>query len=109
MFLREHRLYHVDFLIRRYGFAEEDILFDDQGNLSLSADPKEVWATRHPEFFPVRINSAPREALLRVPGLGPVTVKRILARRKQGRLRDPQDVKVKGKRRDKILAYASFE
>jgi predicted DNA-binding helix-hairpin-helix protein len=77
-FMREHRLYQVDFLIRRYGFISEDILLDKTGNLRLDKDPKEVWAESHPEFYPVRINTSDKEALLRVPGLGPETAKRIL-------------------------------
>ena len=81
---REHRLYQTDFLIRKYGFAAEEIGFDDSGNLPLDADPKEIWARRHPERFPVALNQADRAELLRVPGLGPVAVKRILAARKGG-------------------------
>ena len=81
---REHRLYQTDFLIRKYGFAAEEIGFDDRGNLPLDVDPKEAWARRHPERFPVALNRASRAELLRVPGLGPVAVKRILAARKNG-------------------------
>lgn len=84
-FVREHRLYQIDFLFRRYGFEEKDIIFDQNGNLSLSADPKELWARHHPEFFPVNINSASKFELLRVPGLGPTSVDRILKARKDGR------------------------
>jgi predicted DNA-binding helix-hairpin-helix protein len=81
---REHRLYQADFLMRKYGFAAEEIGFDDRGNLPLDIDPKEAWARRHPERFPVALNGADRAELLRVPGLGPVAVKRILAARKNG-------------------------
>ena len=81
---REHRLYQTDFLMRKYGFAAEEIGFDDRGNLPLDVDPKEFWARRHPERFPVALNTAGRAELLRVPGLGPVAVKRILAARKGG-------------------------
>ena len=81
---REHRLYQTDFLMRKYGFAAEEFGFDDAGNLPLDVDPKEFWARRHPERFPVNINRADRAELLRVPGLGPVAVKRILAARKNG-------------------------
>ena len=81
---REHRLYQTDFLMRKYGFAAEEFGFDERGNLPLDADPKEVWARRHPERFPVDVNRAERAELLRVPGLGPVAVKRILAARKGG-------------------------
>ena len=81
---REHRLYQTDWLIRQYGFAADEIPFEPDGNLSLLADPKQVWAERHPEFFPLDVNRADRYELLRVPGFGPVTVRRILALRKHG-------------------------
>ncbi len=84
---REHRLYQADWLLRKYGFSASEIPFEADGHLSLLADPKETWARRHPEFFPVNVNEARRRDLLRVPGLGPVAVRRILAARKEGRLR----------------------
>jgi len=93
---REHRLYQTDYLLRKYGFAAEEIGFDAAGNLPLDADPKEVWARRHPERFPVDVNRADKEELLRVPGLGPVAVKRILAARKGGgRIRRLEDAGVR--------------
>ncbi|MCP4379763.1 MAG: radical SAM protein, partial [bacterium] len=55
---REHRLYQSDWLVRKYGFKDSEIPFEPDGNLSLQADPKEVWAQRHPEFFPLDINRA---------------------------------------------------
>jgi predicted DNA-binding helix-hairpin-helix protein len=58
VFTREHRLYQVDFLMRKYGFTESDIFFDGSGNLSLDVDPKEHWAMLHPEFFPLDVNKA---------------------------------------------------
>jgi len=81
---REHRLYQADWLMRQYGFEADEIPFDKGGNLSLAADPKEIWARRHPEFFPLDINRADKYQLLRVPGFGPVTVSRILDLRKGG-------------------------
>ncbi|MHC4543919.1 MAG: radical SAM protein [Planctomycetota bacterium] len=112
VFMREHRLYQVDFLLRKYGFEESDIVFEKNGNLSLTVDPKEAWALRHPEFFPVDANRAARFSLLRVPGLGPVTVKRILERRKQARLRRIEDVGKVGVRLEKAggnLRRANYE
>ena len=106
--MREHRLYQVDFLLRKYGFAESDIAFEANGNLSLTVDPKETWAKNHPEFFPVNINRALKSALLRVPGLGPVTVKRILTRRKQGRIRSMDDVGRVGVRLRKAREFLTF-
>lgn len=108
-FMREHRLYQVDFLIRRYGFTEKDILPDERGNLRLDKDPKEVWADSHPEYYPVRINTSGKEALLRVPGLGPDTVSRILKVRRDGRITSFGDLGIKGKRLEKIKNYAIFE
>jgi predicted DNA-binding helix-hairpin-helix protein len=86
IFTREHRLYQVDFLFRKYGFTESDIFFNENGNLSMEADPKDVWAGRHPEAFPMNVNRATKWELLKVPGLGPVTVERILNQRRQGRI-----------------------
>ncbi len=91
-FVREHRLYQVDFLLRKYGFSESDIIFDQQGNLPLDTDPKESWAKRNPQYFPVDINKASRDELLRVPGLGQITVERILELRKSAKIRTISDV-----------------
>jgi len=106
--MREHRLYQVDFLLRKYGFKESDIVFEKNENLSLTIDPKEAWALRHPEAFPMNINRASRFALLRVPGLGPVTVKRILEQRKAGRIRHIEDVGRVGVRLKKAKQYLTF-
>ena len=108
VFMREHRLYQVDFLLRKYGFKESDIAFDDGGRLSLTVDPKEAWAKRHPERFPVNVNLASQFALLRVPGLGPVTVKQILKQRKTGRIRYIEDVGKVGVRLEKARKYLAF-
>lgn len=84
---REHRLYQADWLLRFYGFENEEIALDHQGNLDLSMDPKLAWALRNRAQFPVDINRAPREALLRVPGLGSKTVNRLLQARRHRTLR----------------------
>ena len=108
VFMREHRLYQVDFLIRKYGFADSEIVFDEAGNLSLATDPKEAWAQQHPEAFPVNVNRASRLELLRVPGLGPVTVNRIIDQREAGRIRAIEEIgKVRG-RLAKANAYLAF-
>lgn len=83
---REHRLYQADFLLRRYGFLFGDIVFDQDGNLPHHADPKLLWARRHPEFFPVEVNTGNRNRLLRVPGIGPISASKIMNRRRQGAL-----------------------
>ena len=80
--LREHRLYQADWLLRFYGFSAEEILSDDAPHLDESFDPKTAWALRHPEFFPVEINRADYGTLLRVPGIGVLSAKRIIAARR---------------------------
>ncbi len=108
-FMREHRLYQVDFLYRKYGFAAAEIPLDGRGNLRLDKDPKELWAEGHPEFYPVRINTADREALLRVPGLGPETVGKILNARAGRRVTELRTVGMKGRRLEKAEKYVIFE
>ncbi len=90
--IREHRLYQTDFLFRRYGFAFGDLVFDASGNLPTESDPKTMWAVHHPEFFPVELNRASKEQLLRVPGLGPVSVARILSLRRARKFRSIEQV-----------------
>ncbi|OHB65534.1 MAG: hypothetical protein A2168_02410 [Planctomycetes bacterium RBG_13_50_24] len=106
--MREHRLYQVDFLLRKYAFTESDIIFENDGNLSLATDPKHAWTLRHPEFFPLNINKASKFSLLRVPGLGPVTVKRILELRKQSYIRSIEDMGKIGVRLEKAKKYLTF-
>lgn len=86
--LREHRLYQADWLTRFYGFEVGEILDDGAGGmLDLTVDPKLAWALRHRARFPVDVNRADRETLLRVPGLGTKSVGRILETRRFRRLR----------------------
>ena len=84
--LREHRLYQADWLLRYYHFRAEEILDANQPDLDPRMDPKCCWALRHLEFFPVEVNRADYEALLRVPGLGVRSAKRILTARRVGPL-----------------------
>ncbi|WP_439448101.1 putative DNA modification/repair radical SAM protein [Stenotrophomonas sp. ATs4] len=85
---REHRLYQADWLLRFYGYGVDEITdTTGDGMLDLDIDPKMAWALRHPERFPVDLNRAPKELLLRVPGLGVRNVKRVLMARRHGRLR----------------------
>ena len=84
--VREHRLYQADWLLRFYGFKVEEITDATAPNLDLALDPKLAWALRHPHSFPVDVNRADREMLLRVPGLGVRNVERILQARRFGRL-----------------------
>ncbi len=108
MLIREHRLYQTDWLFRKYGFEENEIPFDSTGNLILDADPKEVWAERHPEFFPLNINKADMMELLRVPGLGHVTVDMIMKLRRKGRISSMDDLGRAGKRLNKARDYIEF-
>lgn len=105
---REHRLYQVDFLMRKYGFKENEILFDSRGLLSSTEDPKETWAKMHPELFPLDVNRADKFQLLRVPGLGPLTVNRILKYRQSGRLNRIEDFARPGKLANKAKQYLKF-
>jgi putative DNA modification/repair radical SAM protein len=84
--VREHRLYQADWLMRYYGFDAAELTTTDEPNLDLQRDPKLTWALRHREFFPVDVNAATREVLLRVPGIGYRNVEKILRIRKYHRL-----------------------
>jgi predicted DNA-binding helix-hairpin-helix protein len=86
--MREHRLYQSDWLMRFYGFKPAEVVqaTDTSGNLPLDMDPKLAWALKFRENFPVDVNRAPRELLLRVPGLGVKAVDRIVASRRWRRL-----------------------
>lgn len=105
---REHRLYQADWLLRKYGFEAEEIPLDPAGRLALDADPKETWARLHPERFPVDVNRAERHELLRVPGLGPVAVDRLLAARREGRLESLDDIGPPSRRLAKAAHYITF-
>ena len=93
--LREHRLYQADWLLRFYGFRAGELLDEGQPDFDPLLDPKCCWALRHPDFFPVEVNRADYEALLRVPGIGVVSAKRILVARRGGALR-AEDLKKLG-------------
>ncbi len=90
--LREHRLYQSDFLMRQYGFRFDDLVFDENGQLPLAADPKKMWADGHPELFPVEVGKATREQLLRVPGIGLRSADRIINGRRQRSFCSLQDL-----------------
>jgi predicted DNA-binding helix-hairpin-helix protein len=79
-------LYQADWLLRYYGFDHRELTTPQAPNLDLNHDPKLAWAMRHREQFPVDVNTAPREMLLRVPGLGVRNVQRILKSRRYGRV-----------------------
>ena len=93
--LREHRLYQADWLLRFYGFRAEELLDEGNENFNPLVDPKCSWALAHLDFFPVEVNIADYESLLRVPGVGVVSARRILSARRVGPLR-PEDLKKLG-------------
>jgi putative DNA modification/repair radical SAM protein len=80
--LREHRLYQADFLMRFYKFQADEILNERNPNFNPFVDPKCNWALNHPEFFPIDINTASYEELLRAPGIGVLSAKKIIAARR---------------------------
>ena len=85
--LREHRLYQADWLMRFYGFQASELLSAKRPNFNVFLDPKCDWALSHLEQFPVEVNRAPYELLLRVPGIGVRSAQRIVAARRSARLR----------------------
>lgn len=84
--MREHRLYQADWLLRFYGFRAEELLSETNQNLNLYVDPKCGWALSHLEAFPVEINTADYQQLLRVPGIGVQSAQRVIAARRGGPL-----------------------
>ena len=95
-------------MFRKYGFKGSDIIFDKNGNLPLGVDPKESWAIGNPQAFPVNVNYATKFELLKVPGLGPITVNRIIKSRRKVRFRRIEDigkVNVRLRKADKYLVF----
>jgi putative DNA modification/repair radical SAM protein len=92
--VRENRLYQADWLMRFYQFKASEIVDESHPDLDLDLDPKMGWALRHPEFFPVDVNTAPYEMILRVPGIGVKSAKLIVASRRYGRLSSTQLKKI---------------
>ncbi len=90
--LREHRLYQADFLFRYYGFQIHDLAYDPMGNLDLAIDPKQAYALHHPDLFPLEINRASLSELLRVPGIGPRSAKKIFSLRRECSFRSAEDL-----------------
>jgi putative DNA modification/repair radical SAM protein len=84
--MREHRLYQADFLMRQYHFDADEILSEETPNFNPYLDPKCNWAVHNMWFFPVDVNAADKEDLLRVPGIGPLSAKRIVVARRTGKL-----------------------
>jgi predicted DNA-binding helix-hairpin-helix protein len=91
--LREHRLYQADWLVRDYGFAPNEVVYEETGNLPLALDPKAAWALVHREHFPVDVTSGTYEQLLRVPGVGPRSARRLVNERRTAVIRGLADLR----------------
>jgi predicted DNA-binding helix-hairpin-helix protein len=94
--LREHRLYQAAYLLGEYGFGPEEVVYEPSGNLPLAVDPKSAWALAHPENFPVEVAAGSYEELVRVPGIGPLAARRIVAVRSSSSFRGLADLRKLG-------------
>jgi putative DNA modification/repair radical SAM protein len=91
--LREARIYQADFLLRRYNFKAEELIFEKDGNIELTLDPKMNWALHNQDRFPLEINTAGLEDLMRVPGIGRISARKIMELRRQAKLADIDKLK----------------
>jgi len=105
---REFRLYQADFLLRRYHFKAEELPFEEGGGLSRAVDPKVAWARAHPEQFPIEVNSAGLEQLMKAPGIGPHSARSIVQARRQGRLTELGELRRLGVRADQAAPYVTL-
>ncbi len=105
---REFRLYQADWLLRYYHFSADELPFDPDGQLRTDVDPKAAWAQKHPERFPVEVNAAPLDELLRVPGVGPTSARAIIQARRQGKLAEIGDLRKLGARADRAAPYVTL-
>jgi predicted DNA-binding helix-hairpin-helix protein len=94
--LREHRLYQATHLLNDYGFGADEVVYEQSGNLPLTPDPKAAWALAHPERFPVEVRTAGYEELVRVPGIGPLTARRLTQERASQHFRGLGDLRKLG-------------
>jgi predicted DNA-binding helix-hairpin-helix protein len=106
---REHRLYQADYLLRGYGFRLPELVFTAAGGLPLDVDPKTAYALAHPWRYPVDINTASEEDLLRVPGIGPMAAARILRGRREQTLRGMDDLRRVARVGGPAAGYLRFE
>lgn len=103
--LRQRRLYQGDWLLRLYGFRFEELVFDGMGQLPLDADPKLAWADQHPDRFPIEVNRAAYEDLLRIPGVGPKAAAQIAQWRRSSRFHSLKDLTRTGAIADRAAPY----
>jgi predicted DNA-binding helix-hairpin-helix protein len=105
---RQRRLYEADALLRSYGFSAHELVFGGGGGLDADLDPKEAWARAHPELFPLDLEGAEPAELLRVPGIGPVSLGRILRARREGALLRDTDLKALGLQAARCAPFLSL-
>lgn len=108
--LREHRLYQADWMLRFYKFEMNEIVNDETPNLDIDLDPKTSWALRNQSYFPIDLNTGTREQLLRIPGMGPRSVEKILKIRRYVRIRleDLINLKVALNRAKPFIVAANY-
>jgi predicted DNA-binding helix-hairpin-helix protein len=107
-FVREQRLREADWLLRHYDFEQRELPYQADNNLPLQIDPKLAWALAHPERFPIELNSAAEQELLRVPGLGPLGVRRILRLRRERSFREPEHLRALGSAATRATDFVTF-
>lgn len=105
---REHRLYQADWLMRFYDFSVDEIIDPEKPFLDVRLDPKACWALRHLDQFPVEINRAPYDMLIRIPGLGTTGAKKVIRARRHSRI-TPDSMKKMGLSMKKIQYFATFD
>jgi len=105
---RQHRLYQADFLLRFYNFSASELFQTNIDQLSENIDPKSLWAKNHPQFFPINLNKANFWQLLRVPGLGPTTAKKIIKLRQIHKISFINQLVSQRIQLDKIEKYVVF-
>ncbi len=106
---REQRLYQASFLLRDYGFDVEDLPFEQNGQLPLSEDPKLAWAKQYLRDSPVEVNTADREMLLRIPGIGLKSADRIIQARRKATLRSVRDLRNLGIATKRVLPFVLID
>ncbi|MDK2903037.1 MAG: hypothetical protein PWQ93_956, partial [Clostridiales bacterium] len=106
--MRETRLYQVDFLFRQYGFTPDQLVFDNSGHLLQDVDPKTAFALHNPQLYPIEINKADYQTLLLIPGIGPISAKRIEAMRRTGKITDPMQLKATGAVLKHLLPFVTI-
>lgn len=107
--VRVQRLQQADWMLRQYGFVSAELPFEGEGDLPLHLDPKLAWALAHPERFPIELNTAAPEELLRVPGIGPTSVRRILRLRSLHPFRDLSHLKCLGTQATRASDFVTLE